>query len=233
MIAKKRVIYSLVPPFILCTLLILIRLLEWGMDWDFSKWGINPRSSHGLLGILCSPFIHGSWKHLFANLPALLILGWFLYYFYKDIANRVMLFVWLVSGVLTWIIGRPASHVGASAIIYGLAFFLFFSGVFRRNTRLSALALIVVFLYGSILWNMFPIAEIIDPNVSWEGHLGGAISGLAAALVYRHKGPAPDPRPSDLEDEEEDLKSEDEEEYWIIPPASTHEEKKEEKPDSK
>ncbi|MEG1616272.1 MAG: rhomboid family intramembrane serine protease [Bacteroidales bacterium] len=214
MFIKKRAFFSLVPPALLVILFWIVQVLQWGMEWDFSEGGIFPRSLQGAWGIITSAFIHGGFKHLFANSSAFLLLGWLLYYFYKEIANGVLLFLWLGSGLLTWIIGRPAWHIGASGVIYALAFFLFFSGVFRKNSRLAAIALIVVFLYGSMLWNMFPIAEIVDPKVSWEGHLSGAITGLVAAVLFRKKGPQPDPLPAD--DEEEDSET-DEEPYWKKP----------------
>ncbi|MGL4292577.1 MAG: rhomboid family intramembrane serine protease [Bacteroidales bacterium] len=200
---NKRYLYSLIPILLFILILWMLTFIQWGLDVNWSDWGIYPGKTSGLKGILFSVLLHQNAKHLLANTPALLILGWFLYYFYKDIANAVFLTIWIGSGILTWIFGREAYHIGASGLIYGLAFFLFFSGVFRKNTRLAAISLITVFIYGSLVWNMFPVAEIIDPSVSWEGHLSGAVTGLIAAILFRKKGPLPDPVPED-EDEEED-----------------------------
>lgn len=158
--------------------------------------GIQPRSIHGMKGIILSPLFHQNFKHLAANTPALLILGWFIYYSYKDIANETILLIWSGSGLLTWLIGRPAYHIGASGLIYGMAFFLFFSGIFRKNPQLTAIALLIVFIYGSLFWNMLPVAEWIDPNVSWEGHLSGALAGLLTAILLRKKGPQADQGPT-------------------------------------
>jgi membrane associated rhomboid family serine protease len=115
--------------------------------------------------------------------------------------------LWLVSGFLTWSIGRESWHIGASGLVYALSFFLFFSGVFRKYIPLMAVSLLVVFLYGSTLWNMFPVAELVDPNVSWEGHLSGAVSGLACAVIFRKYGPQ---KPEEIEEEEGDNNEENE-----------------------
>ena len=200
---KKRVIYSLIPPLLFIFIIWCIHILQWGLEIPFYKWGIYPRSLSGLKGIIFSPLIHSNFKHLLANTPALLVLGWFLYYFYKTIANSVFICCWLISGFLTWIFGRESYHIGASGIIYALAFYLFFSGLFRKNTRLSAVALITVFIYGSMVWNMLPIAEIADPKTSWEGHLAGAMAGFISSLIFIKKGPQPDPVPEDLDDDDD------------------------------
>lgn len=232
LLSSKHFRYSLVPPVLFLIILWLVALLQWGFDAEWADLGILPRTAEGLKGIVLSAFIHKNFSHLLANTPAIFILSWFVYYFYKEIANKVMFFIWGGSGVLTWIIGRPAYHVGASGMIYGLAFFLFFSGIFRRNQRLSAIALITVFVYGSLFWNMFPVAELVDPSVSWEGHLSGALVGLFTAVALRKEGPQPDPLPNE-EDEDEDPDNNEVSDSDITLQSTIHEEKKAEKPDSK
>jgi len=143
--------------------------------------GVKPLSVEGLHGIITSPFAHGSFKHIASNSTSFLLLAVLLFYFYRLIAYRVFLFNWLISGLLLWIGGRDSVHIGASGIVYGLAFFLFFSGILRKNKQLSSIALIVVFLYGSMFWGLLPQGG----NISWEGHLFGAISGFALAWYYR------------------------------------------------
>lgn len=225
----KRLRYSLVPALIFLLILWIVAFLQWGLEQDWHEWGILPRTKEGIKGILFSVFLHKNFSHLLANTPPLLILGWFIYYFYKDIANQVMLWVWLISGFLTWLIARPAYHLGASGLIYGLAFFLFFSGLFRKNNRLAAIALVTVLVYGGLVWNMFPVAELVDPTISWEGHLSGAMAGILVAVLLRKKGPQPDP---ELEDEAEDLSEENSEEHPpITHQLSEHEEKTTAKPD--
>ena len=114
---------------------------------------------------------------------------WCLYYFYSEIAHKTFLFLWLLSGLLTWIIGREAWHIGASGVIYSLSFFLFFSGIFRKYIPLIAISLVVAFLYGSTVWNMFPWSMYMDADTSWEGHLSGGISGLIVAMIFYKHGP--------------------------------------------
>ena len=202
-IETKQLLYTFFFPGLFVFVLWLILLLEKGLGADWHRWGIYPRSVEGLWGILTGPLIHSGIRHLFSNSVSLLILGWCLFYFYKEIGIAVMPVVWIFSGLLTWCIGRESWHIGASGLIYALSFFLFFSGIFRKHIPLMAVSLLVVFLYGSTLWNMFPIAEIIDPSVSWEGHLSGAVSGLVSAVIFREYGPQkPVEEPEDLEEED-------------------------------
>jgi hypothetical protein len=104
-----------------------------------------------------------------------------LFYFYRPIAFKVLIYGILLSGFLTWCIGRPSYHIGASGLIYVLASFIFFKGVFAKHYRLIALSLLVAFLYGSMIWNTIPLEE----GISWEGHLSGLIVGLLFALFFR------------------------------------------------
>ena len=102
------------------------------------------------------------------------------------------------SGILLWTSGASGNHIGLSGVVYALAAFLFLSGVIRRHAILMRVALVVVFLYGSIVWGVFPI----EVGVSWQGHLAGAFVGGLLALVWRKEGPQPPPLPP--EDEELD-----------------------------
>lgn len=184
------------------------------MNWDFITWGIYPKETKGIMGILTSPLIHADWGHLFANTFPLLFLLWCLLYFYRDLGIGILFFIWIVSGILTFIIGKPGWHIGASSIIYSLAFFLFFSGILRKHVPLVALSLLVTFLYGSLVWNMFP--QFASSTTSWEGHLGGAAAGIAATILFRHKGPQ---QPElFIDEEEEDNRSYPEDEEVITNP---------------
>jgi hypothetical protein len=142
-----------------------------------------------------------------------------LFYFYRKVAWQTLLIGGVLTGLLTWVIGRPSYHIGASGLIYLLASFIFFKGIFSRHYRLVALSMIVVFIYGGMLWYVFPIKE----GISWEGHLGGAISGFFLSLVIQTELP-PKPQYSwEREDyrEEEDpfMKHFDEEGNFIETPA--------------
>jgi membrane associated rhomboid family serine protease len=131
----------------------------------------------------------------------MLILGATLIYFYRELAWKVFILSWLLSGFWLWIIGRENYHIGASGVLYGLITFLFFSGVLRRHTGLMALSLLVVFLYGSLIWGIFPLFRII----SWESHLCGSIAGILLAVVYRKEGPQRKVYEWEFEDENDDM----------------------------
>ncbi|MEC8831620.1 MAG: rhomboid family intramembrane serine protease [Bacteroidota bacterium] len=167
-------------------------LTIWIVFWVEVKFGVNlndygiyPRKLSGLKGVLFSPFIHGSVAHLYNNTISLAVLMAFLFYFYRSAALRVLIFGTLVSGLLTWIIARPSYHIGASGVIYLLASFIFFKGILAKNYRLVALSLIVVFIYGSMIWYIFPVKG----GISWEGHLSGFATGLVLALITKVKVP--------------------------------------------
>lgn len=152
--------------------------------YNFNQYGIYPRTLVGLRGILFSPFLHGSIQHLFNNSLPLFVLTAALIYFYREIALRVVVLGTLLLGFLTWLIARDSFHIGASGVIYLLASFIFFSGIFRKSLRLVAISLAVGFWYGGMIWYVLPIVE----GMSWEGHLSGFLSGLVLAYLYRNKG---------------------------------------------
>lgn len=168
-------------PILFVLLIWLVFWFEIRFGYDFNNFGVKPRDVTGLRGIVFSPFIHSNIKHLFNNTIPLFILSMALFYFYKDIRWRVLIIGLLLTGFLTWIIGRPANHIGASGIIYLLASFLFFKGIFSKHYRLIALSFIVVFLYGGLLWFVVPV----EPGISWEGHLSGLLIGLLLAVLYK------------------------------------------------
>jgi membrane associated rhomboid family serine protease len=192
-------IYSFIFPALFVLTLWIILLLDSSFGGDWYRWGVFPRRVDGLWGILTQPLIHSGAGHLFSNSVPLLVLGWCMFYFYKELSFAVIPCLWILSGFFTWLWGRESWHAGASGLVYALSFFLFFSGIFRKYVPLLAISLLVAFLYGSTVWNMFPVAELVDPSVSWEGHLSGAVSGLVCAAVFRNYGP----QEPEIEDDEE------------------------------
>ncbi len=215
-IEKKRVYYALFFPILISLLVLLVFLFEKSMGVSLSKAGIYPRKWSSLIHILTMPFIHSGWSHLFNNLLSFFILSSALFYFYKEFAAKVLFYSFLLSGFILWIIGRESYHIGLSGVVYALSFFLAFSGLIRRHIPLIALSLVVVFLYGNGVWHMFPWQEF--DRVSWEGHLGGAISGVLFAIVYRKRGPQRPVVEWDDDEDEDDFDSldDDEKPYWVV-----------------
>lgn len=172
-------LYWLLIPFFAVLLIWVVYYLElqWGIN--LNRHGVYPRSLKGLQGVLFSPLIHGSLDHLYNNSLPLFILLAALIYFFPSQAFRVVLVGGLMAGLLTWLIGRPSYHIGASGLIYVLASFIFFKGIRSGHYRWVALSLGVVFVYGSMLWYILPV----EKGISWEGHLSGFISGLLLSLL--------------------------------------------------
>lgn len=195
--------HSLILPSLFVFTLWVIALSEILLNIDLHYLGVFPRTIKGVPGILLAPFIHADLKHLFANSVPLLVMGSGIIYFYRSLSYRVFLIIWIIAGICVWIGGRPSYHIGASGIVYGLAAFLFFSGAIRRDPRLAAISLVIVFLYGGMIWGIFPIW----PSISWEGHLFGGLAGLACAVIYRNQGPQRRIYSWELEDEEVDDES--------------------------
>jgi membrane associated rhomboid family serine protease len=151
---------------------------------DFNQYGIRPREISGLKGILFCPFLHGNLAHIISNTLPMLILTTVLFWFYKRVAVRVLVFSALIGGGLVWIFARSAVHIGASGVVFALVGFLIASGLFRRNIKALLIAIIVFFLYGGVVWGVLPT----NPSISWEGHLFGFLSGIGLAYVYKDIG---------------------------------------------
>lgn len=216
---KKIFKYSLLFSVIIVGIFWLVKLTENILDLDLSEFGILPLQIEGLRGIIFSPFIHSSYDHLISNSIPFLILAFALFYFYRNLAYRILFLIYILSGLCVWLGGRDSYHIGASGIVYGLASFLFFSGVLRKDANLLTIGIIVVFLYGSMFWGIFPI----KPGISWESHLWGSASGLLLALYYRHQGPVRPAASWENEPEEEEYDLSDEElNEEITPQDSNH-----------
>jgi len=220
---RKKFFGSLAIPALLVTLMWVVKVTEAVIGIDLGRWGLVPHSAQDLLGVLTMPFLHGSWEHLMTNSVSFLVLGTALYYCYPTLANRVMVITYLASGLLTWCIGSPGStHIGASALIYGLNLFLIVSGFIRGNRMLIVISLIMVFLYGGFIWGMIPTFAILQ-HISWEGHLSGAIVGVVLAFLYRKQGPQKDVHHWDEDEDDDDNdenKDDGEKPYWDVPMPS-------------
>ncbi|NSW94839.1 MAG: rhomboid family intramembrane serine protease [Bacteroidales bacterium] len=204
---RKKFLLSIIIPGIFIFIMWLVKSLELIFGAEFTDLGILPLSFSGLPGIIFSPFVHSDVGHLFNNSIPLFLLGTALFYFYSEVALNVFILTWLITGFLVWIAGRDSWHIGASGLIYGLASFLFFSGIIRKYFRLVALSLLVVFLYGQMVWGIFPGTY---KNVSWESHMLGFISGIFLAIIYRKVGPQEPVYEWMMEEEEEEKGSKNE-----------------------
>ncbi|MCT4560943.1 MAG: rhomboid family intramembrane serine protease [Crocinitomicaceae bacterium] len=180
---------AIVYPLLLLVVLWMVQVTMHETNWNFVRYGILPRTPEGLKGIFFMPFIHSpsDWNHLINNSFPIAILTSIVIYFYRDIARKVLIYSWLLTGAAVWLFAESttAYHIGISGVIYALVAFVFFSGYLRKYLPLQALALFVVFLYGSMIWGIFPTEE----RISWEGHLAGLLVGLFLAWAYVKRGP--------------------------------------------
>ena len=230
---RKKFLGSLVIPLIIVAMMWVVKTIEWSFGIYLGRFGITPHTARGLIGIFTLPFLHGNWEHLLSNTIPIIVLGTALYYCYPSLANRVVLITYLGSGLLTWCIGDPSTtHIGASALVYGLNLFLITSGFIRGNRMLIVISLIMVFLYGSFIWGMIP-SLAIPQNISWEGHLSGALIGILLAIFLRKEGPQKEVYHWEEDDEEDDdsngsasndsTDATSEKPYWDVPTPSNDE----------
>jgi membrane associated rhomboid family serine protease len=185
-------------------LLWLLVLLDRTLGLDLYRLGIYPQTLAGLPGILFAPLVHGSWGHLLSNSLALLVLLTALLYGYPRSARPALAVIWLGSGLGVWLFARPSWHFGASGLTHGIMFYIFTSGILRRDRPSIALALIVFLLYGGMIWTIFPQT----PDISYESHFFGAGCGVLAAVLFAHRDPRPPEKHYDWEDEDSDAAAE-------------------------
>lgn len=214
---KKHFRESLVYPLLLLIFMWVVKLVEYNWKLNFTNLGVLPLKAQGLIGIITSPFIHENFQHLFSNSVPFFLLTLALFYFYKEISGKIFLLIWFVEGICVWLSGREAYHIGASGLVYGLASFLFFSGVVRRDSRLAAITLVIAFLYGSMVWGIFP-DFFPGKNISYEAHFWGLIAGLVFAIYYRKSGPQPAKYSWEIEPEEKEEENKNTGDvYWNSP----------------
>ncbi len=181
-------------------LLWVIWLADYTLGLGLVRFGVYPQRISGLIGILFAPLIHGSAAHMVANSAPLLVLGTLLIYGYPRSAPIVVLVVYIGSGLGIWALGRESYHIGASGLTHGLMFFIFVVGILRRDRRAIALSLVVFFLYGGMIWGIFPR----DPGISFESHFFGTLIGLMLAFMLRNRDPMPPEKRYSWEDETEE-----------------------------
>lgn len=180
----NKFINAIFYPAIFVVVISIIHFVQYAFDFNLHQFGIYPKEIKGLSGVITSVFIHGNFNHLFNNAIPILILGSSLFYFYKPVALKIVIWIVLMGGFWTWIMAREAYHIGASGLIYGLFSFLLASGFIRLNKQLIALSFFVVLVYGSMVWGIFPIKL----EISYEAHFWGFVSGIILAIFYRKEG---------------------------------------------
>lgn len=178
--AASSIFGSSVVPFRFVFLMWLAFFLQLMYGWPLSNFGIQPRTTYGLIGIFTGPLIHGNLSHLISNTVPLLFLGSTLFFFYPNIGRSVFLRTYFWTNILVWLFARPANHIGSSGVVYGIAFFLIFFGIFRRDFISILISVITLLLYGGVFYGVLPT----DPRVSWESHFAGALVGITSAVTF-------------------------------------------------
>ena len=178
---SNKFLDSLYWPVAFVLLLWVIHTIQFLLPGDFVRLGVYPRMTFGLKGIFLSPLIHSNWGHLMSNTPPLLVLSVMTMFFYRRVALRSFFLIYFLTGLAVWMFGKPAFHIGASGVVYGLVSFVFWNGIFRRNIKSIVLALIVVFYYGSMFMGILPGQE----GISWESHLLGGLAGIFASFWFK------------------------------------------------
>lgn len=172
---------GLVIAISIVTLLWIILIINAIIPIDFNNFGIIPRRTEGIKGILFAPFLHLNWSHLISNSMPLIILLTGLFWLYNKVAIRVLALSIVIGGGLVWILGREAFHIGASGVIFSLVAFFIANGIFKRDFKAILLAIFVFFMYGGVVWGILPTQS----GVSWESHLFGFITGIGLAYFFR------------------------------------------------
>ncbi len=179
---RHKLFKSLRYPTLFVMLLWMVKGYEIFAAADLSVFGNYPRKLYGIMGIFTSPLVHGDVHHLLTNSVPILILGSLLIYFYPVASRKVIPIIYVITGVSVWLLARPVYHIGASGLVYGFAFFLFFSGVFRNDMKSLVISFFIIFMYGGIVWGLVPYLF----GVSWESHLAGAVAGSLLAWLFRY-----------------------------------------------
>lgn len=159
-------------------LLYAVELVDTTLGGRLDRAGIRPRETEGLDGILFGPVLHAGWGHLLANTVPLLVLGFLILLAGVGRWLAVTALVWVVGGAGVWLTGGEQTlHLGASILAFGWLVYLLLRGLFSRSASHIAVGVVLLFLYGSLLWGVLPG----QPGVSWQGHLFGALGGAVAA----------------------------------------------------
>lgn len=189
----KNIIQEIKNPLIIWGIIVMMIPLIYVLTTlyipDYVQFGIYPRTFSGFSGIMLSPLLHGSWEHVFSNIIPLFVFGMTGSVYYKKIFYQSAGVIYLLSGFWVWIGGRGSFHIGASGVVYGMAFFLFVLGLihYKRDRIALQIAMFVALFYGGMVWGMLPGLQ----EISWESHWFGALSGVIMAIYFRNNTPEP------------------------------------------
>lgn len=211
-----RLIDSIVWPLVIVIAIWIVFFLNLSLELNLNYFGMRPQQWRGIFGIFTMPFLHGDFDHLFSNsVPLLLSMGFIFIYFHKERVAILLLNVLLTGGILLVIGEQGSNHIGASGLVYAYIFFLVTHAIITWNKEMLGAAFLLIFLYGSIIYGIFPeYGRIVGKNISWEGHLAGAISGIIFGFLYRNTGPQ---KAIFFDGEEDDDDDDDTDAYWKLP----------------
>jgi membrane associated rhomboid family serine protease len=178
---KHKIASPYATLFYLIAVLWFVEIVNLLFDHQLCRYGIFPRTPQGLVGIPFSPFLHAGVVHLFLNTGPLIVLGGLILMTGRAIFIRSTVFIILMGGLGLWLVGRPAYHVGASALIFGYFGYLVAKGIFDRRMKSFLFAMVAIAAYGGLFWGLLPTARYI----SWEGHACGFIAGIMSAWTER------------------------------------------------
>ncbi len=168
--------------------MLVVWLAEMYVDPKLIHYGVKPGDWDHWYGIFFMPLLHdpNHYEHILNNSLPFLVLTAALFFYYRNIAWVVFLTSWIGSGIVVWLFARTGTvHIGMSGVLYALFGFLFISGFFKQVLQLQVVSLGVCFVYGSMIWGIFPM----DETISWEGHFAGFLIGVTLAIIYRKHGP--------------------------------------------
>lgn len=168
---------KLILTFVICLWIVQVINAHYGNA--LNDYGIFPRRPDGIYGVLIWVFLHGNFQHLLMNTTPLLVLGYFVALRGAIIFLRASIMVTVLGGLGVWIFGRPALHIGASALVFGYFGFLIAMGLYEKSLGALLIAAITLFYYGGMIFGVLPSVSFI----SWEGHLFGLIAGVIAARI--------------------------------------------------
>lgn len=169
-------------------LLWLVALADWAANLELARFGIQPRDTASLIGVALHVFVHDGFRHLLSNTGPLIALGGLIAFTGGRNLLAVSLFIALFSGAGVWLVGRSATHIGASGLVFGYFGYLLARGFYERSLLSIVVALIVGVLYGGLIFGILPL----QASISWEGHLFGLIGGVVCAWMFRRRNKSDD-----------------------------------------